>query len=143
MCQAGLEEIKSEAELEEEAELKAMEDVLEGLGPRWVNWTGNRPVPIDGDLLLSPDAVCKRPFRLLPYGVKPKLTDFELTDLRRFARPLPPHFVLGIFSSLSPLNSPSEQCVQAFPLIVSHVFCGGVNLSSQGSLPTFCSGRVL
>ncbi|CAK9254975.1 unnamed protein product [Sphagnum jensenii] len=100
---SGLEEIKSEAELEEEAELKAMEDVLEGLGPRWVNWTGNRPVPIDGDLLLSPDAVCKRPFRLLPYGLKAKLTDFELTDLRRFARPLPPHFVLGRNRGLSGL----------------------------------------
>lgn len=55
-----------------------VEEILEGLGPRYADWTGQRPVPVDGDLLLSPDFEFKRPFRLLPYGVKPKLNNFEL-----------------------------------------------------------------
>lgn len=78
-----------------EAELRMTEEILDGLGPRYADWTGRRPVPVDGDLLLSPDFEFKRPFRLLPYGVKPKLNNYELTELRRLARPLPPHFVLG------------------------------------------------
>lgn len=78
-----------------DADLVMMEEILDGLGPRYADWTGRRPVPVDGDLLLSPDFEFKRPFRLLPYGVKPKLNNFELTELRRLARPIPPHFVLG------------------------------------------------
>lgn len=78
-----------------EADLIMMEEILDGLGPRYADWTGRRPVPVDADLLLSPDFEFKRPFRLLPYGVKPKLNNFELTELRRLARPVPPHFVLG------------------------------------------------
>lgn len=78
-----------------EAELQMMEEILDGLGPRYADWTGRRPVPVDADLLLSPDFEFKRPFRLLPYGVKPKLNNFEMTELRRLARPIPPHFVLG------------------------------------------------
>lgn len=78
-----------------DAELEMMEEILDGLGPRYADWTGRRPVPVDADLLLSPDFEFKRPFRLLPYGVKPKLNNFELTELRRLARPIPPHFVLG------------------------------------------------
>ncbi|KAG0630358.1 hypothetical protein M758_1G172500 [Ceratodon purpureus] len=79
----------------QEAELQMMEEILDGLGPRYTDWTGKRPIPVDADLLLSPDFEFKRPFRLLPYGVKPKLNNFEMTELRRLARPIPPHFVLG------------------------------------------------
>lgn len=86
---------KSPAQLKKEQELQMVEEILEGLGPRYADWTGQRPVPVDGDLLLSPDFEFKRPFRLLPYGVKPKLNNFELTELRHLARPIPPHFVLG------------------------------------------------
>ncbi|KAE8682425.1 chloroplastic group IIA intron splicing facilitator CRS1 [Hibiscus syriacus] len=54
-----------------EAELVAEADrLLDGLGPR-------------------------RPFRLLPYGVKALLTNDEMTTLRRLGRPLPCHFALG------------------------------------------------
>lgn len=76
-------------------ELQEVETILEGLGPRYQGWTGQRPVPVDGDLLLADESAYKKPYRLLPYGVRPSLSNNELTDLRRLARPLPPHFVLG------------------------------------------------
>lgn len=79
----------------QENDLRMVEEILDGLGPRYADWTGRRPVPVDGDLLLSSDFEFKRPFRLLPYGVKPKLNNFELTELRHLARPIPPHIVLG------------------------------------------------
>lgn len=77
------------------ADLMMMEELLDGLGPRYADWKGKDPVPVDGDLLLDSEFKFKRPFRLLPHGVKPKLNDFEMTQLRRLARPVPPHFVLG------------------------------------------------
>ncbi|WMV32850.1 hypothetical protein MTR67_026235 [Solanum verrucosum] len=69
--------------------------LLEGLGPRFTDWWGCEPLPIDTDLLLAIVHGYNRPFRLLPYGVKPKLTNDEMTTLRRIGRPLPCHFVLG------------------------------------------------
>ncbi|KAK3144544.1 hypothetical protein QOZ80_4AG0314550 [Eleusine coracana subsp. coracana] len=44
-----------------------------------------------------------RPFRLLPSGVPPKLTDREMTILRRLAHPLPFHYALGRSSNLQGL----------------------------------------
>ncbi|OIT31513.1 crm-domain containing factor cfm2, chloroplastic [Nicotiana attenuata] len=37
----------------------------------------------------------KKPFCLLPYGVKPKLTNDEMKTPKRLGRPLPCHFALG------------------------------------------------
>jgi hypothetical protein len=88
-------EMANELKAKQEAELQMMEEILDELGPRYADWTGRRPVPVDADLLLTPDFEFKRPFRLLPYGVKPKLNNFEMTEMRRLARPIPPHFVLG------------------------------------------------
>mgnify|MGYP000382593039 FL=1 len=71
------------------------EGILEGLGPRYEKWTGLRPIPIDGDLLPPEVPNYRPPFRLLPFGVRGRLSDAELTNLRRLARPIAPHFVLG------------------------------------------------
>lgn len=79
-----------------EAQLAVEADrLLDGLGPRFTDWWGYDPLPIDADLLPAVVPGYRRPFRLLPYGVKPKLTDDEMTVLRRLGRPLPCHFALG------------------------------------------------
>ncbi|KAI3837960.1 hypothetical protein MKX03_037027, partial [Papaver bracteatum] len=51
-------------------------------------------LPIDVDLLPAIVPVYRRPFRLLTYGINPKLTDDEMTILRRLGLPLPCHFSL-------------------------------------------------
>ncbi|KAK4764658.1 hypothetical protein SAY86_025748 [Trapa natans] len=79
-----------EAQLAEEADR-----LLDGLGPRFTDWWGYEPLPVDADLLPAVIPGYRRPFRLLPYGVKPKLTNDEMTTLKRLGRPLPCHFALG------------------------------------------------
>ncbi|XP_011098529.1 CRM-domain containing factor CFM2, chloroplastic [Sesamum indicum] len=83
-------QLPGEAELADE-----VDTLLEGLGPRFSDWWGCDPLPVDADLLPAVVPGYKRPFRLLPYGVKPKLTNDEMTTLRRLGRPLPCHFALG------------------------------------------------
>lgn len=85
-------QLPGEAQLEEEADR-----LLDGLGPRFTDWWGYDPLPIDADLLPAVVPGYRRPFRLLPYGLKPKLTNDEMTVLRRLGRPLPCHFALGEF----------------------------------------------
>ncbi|KAI3504209.1 hypothetical protein L1887_32754 [Cichorium endivia] len=79
-------------------ELKYEEEVdklLEGLGPRYTDWPGCDPLPVDADLLPGTIDGFEPPFRILPYGVKATLVGREATSLRRLARFLPPHFALG------------------------------------------------
>ncbi|PIA40346.1 hypothetical protein AQUCO_02500202v1 [Aquilegia coerulea] len=83
-------QLPGEAQLAEEADI-----MLDGLGPRFTDWWGYDPLPVDGDLLPAVVPGYRRPFRLLPYGIKPKLTDDEMTTMRRLSRPLPCHFALG------------------------------------------------
>ncbi|KAI3772797.1 hypothetical protein L6452_03991 [Arctium lappa] len=80
---------------EELLDLKELTLVLDGLGPRFKDWSGREPLPIDADLLPSLVEGYKRPFRLLPHGTKPGLRDKEMTFFRRTARTMPPHFALG------------------------------------------------
>lgn len=82
---------------------REINNLLEGLGPRFTDWWGYDPLPVDADLLPPVVLGYKKPFRLLPYGMKLKLTDSEMTILRRLARPLPPHFALGINKHLQGL----------------------------------------
>ncbi|VAH33173.1 unnamed protein product [Triticum turgidum subsp. durum] len=77
--------------------------LLDGLGPRFSEWWGYDPIPVDADLLPAIVPGFRRPFRLLPSGVPPKLTDREMTILRRLARPLPYHYALGRSSNLQGL----------------------------------------
>lgn len=75
---------------------KETNDILDGLGPRFIDWWGNDPLPVDADLLPEVVPNYKTPFRLLPYGTKrSKLNNQELTNLRKLAKPLPVHFALG------------------------------------------------
>ncbi|KDP45417.1 hypothetical protein JCGZ_09666 [Jatropha curcas] len=83
-------ELPGEAQLAEE-----IDSLLDGLGPRFTDWWGYEPLPVDADLLPAIVPGYRKPFRLLPYGVMPKLTDDEMTALRRLGRPLPCHFALG------------------------------------------------
>lgn len=85
-------QLPGEAQLEEEADR-----LLDGLGPRFTDWWGYEPLPVDADLLPAVVPGYRRPFRLLPYGLHPKLTNDEMTVLRRLGRPLPCHFTLGEF----------------------------------------------
>lgn len=69
--------------------------LLDGLGPRYEDWPGSDPLPVDADLLPGIVPGYKPPFRLLPYGVRSTVGGKEATSLRRLARVIPPHFALG------------------------------------------------
>ncbi|KAG2578337.1 hypothetical protein PVAP13_6NG228500 [Panicum virgatum] len=69
--------------------------LLDSLGPRFVDWWWNTPLPVDADLLPEFVPGFKTPFRQCPPGVRPTLADEELTYLRKLAQPLPTHFALG------------------------------------------------
>ncbi|KAF2302706.1 hypothetical protein GH714_001294 [Hevea brasiliensis] len=72
-----------------------LDQLLDELGPRFKDWCGREPLPVDADLLPAVDPEYKPPFRLLPYGVRHYLTNKEMTVFRRLARTVPPHFALG------------------------------------------------
>lgn len=78
---------------EEEAEFNLL---LDGVGPRFLDWWGTGFLPVDADLLPETIPGYKAPFRLLPTGMRSRLTNAELTNLRKLARKLPCHFALGI-----------------------------------------------
>ncbi|OAE24599.1 hypothetical protein AXG93_1603s1100 [Marchantia polymorpha subsp. ruderalis] len=71
------------------------EKILSTLVPLYDDWTGGKPVPVDVDQLIYEDFKFKKLYRLLLYGVKPALSNAEMTELRRLARPITPHFALG------------------------------------------------
>ncbi|CAK9167943.1 unnamed protein product [Ilex paraguariensis] len=72
-----------------------VDKLLDGLGPRYTDWPGCDPLPVDADLLPGIVPGYQPPFRILPYGVRSTLGTKEATALRRLARVLPPHFALG------------------------------------------------
>ncbi|KAG7545692.1 RNA-binding CRM domain [Arabidopsis suecica] len=80
---------------EQLSELCELNDLLEELGPRFHDWTGCAPFPVDADLLPGYVEGYRCPFRILPQGVKPCLSNTEMTEMRRLARTSPPHFALG------------------------------------------------
>ena len=77
-----------------------VDKLLEGLGPRYTDWPGCNPLPVDADLLPGIVPGYQPPFRVLPYGVRSSLGLKEATSLRRLARVLPPHFALGMLHFL-------------------------------------------
>ncbi|KAB2609518.1 chloroplastic group IIA intron splicing facilitator CRS1 [Pyrus ussuriensis x Pyrus communis] len=77
---------------EEEAEFHSL---LDDLGPRFVEWWGTGVLPVDADLLPKTIPGYKTPFRLLPTGMRSRLTNAEMTTLRKLAKSLPCHFALG------------------------------------------------
>ncbi|XP_020227094.1 CRM-domain containing factor CFM3, chloroplastic/mitochondrial [Cajanus cajan] len=76
-------------------ELCDLNHLLDELGPRFNDWTGRQPLPVDADLLPAVVPGYKTPFRVLPYGLRPCLTNKEMTNFRRLARTTAPHFALG------------------------------------------------
>ncbi|KAM1301589.1 hypothetical protein ACFX2H_012603 [Malus domestica] len=72
-----------------------VDKLLDSLGPRFKDWPGCDPLPVDADMLPGLVPGYEPPFRVLPYGVRSSLGLQEATSLRRLARVLPPHFALG------------------------------------------------
>lgn len=83
----------SQPDVEYEDEI---DELLDGLGPRFMDWPGDNPLPVDADLLPGAIPGYEPPFRVLPYGVRSSLGPKEATALRRLARSIPPHFALGM-----------------------------------------------
>ncbi|XP_020571490.1 chloroplastic group IIA intron splicing facilitator CRS1, chloroplastic [Phalaenopsis equestris] len=69
--------------------------LLDGLGPRFIDWWRPKPLPVDADLLPEIVRGFKTPFRLCPPYEWKRLSDDDLTYLRKLARPLPTHFALS------------------------------------------------
>ncbi|PIA45212.1 hypothetical protein AQUCO_01700626v1 [Aquilegia coerulea] len=88
-------EIKERESLPEVSYETEIDKLLDGLGPRYTDWPGGDPLPVDADLLPGTIRGYTPPFRVLPYGVRSTLGMKETTALRRLARGLPPHFALG------------------------------------------------
>ncbi|XP_022888239.1 CRM-domain containing factor CFM3, chloroplastic/mitochondrial-like [Olea europaea var. sylvestris] len=82
----------SEEELMDLSELNLL---LDELGPRFMDWSGPEPLPVDADLLPAVVPGYRPPFRLLPNGVRQALRNKEMTYFRRTARKMLPHFALG------------------------------------------------
>ncbi|XP_057415744.1 CRM-domain containing factor CFM3, chloroplastic/mitochondrial-like [Lotus japonicus] len=76
----------------EEAEFDRM---LDDFGPRFVEWWGTGILPVDADLLPPKVTGYKAPLRLLPAGMRSRITEDELTKLRKLSKALPCHFALG------------------------------------------------
>ncbi|KAF5752358.1 hypothetical protein HS088_TW01G00266 [Tripterygium wilfordii] len=92
----SLPEVKVNKEISPEVKYEdEVDKLLDGLGPRYTDWSGCDPLPVDADMLPGTVSGYQPPFRVLPYGVRPSLGLKEATDLRRLARFLPPHFALG------------------------------------------------
>ncbi|XP_057968683.1 CRM-domain containing factor CFM3, chloroplastic/mitochondrial isoform X2 [Malania oleifera] len=80
---------------EELVDIVEFNQLLDDLGPRFKDWSGRDPVPIDADLLPYMVPGYKPPFRLLPYRVRHCVGNKQMTRYRRLARRMPPHFALG------------------------------------------------
>ncbi|XP_051147774.1 CRM-domain containing factor CFM3A, chloroplastic/mitochondrial [Andrographis paniculata] len=70
-------------------------NLLDGLGPRFEDWWGTGVLPVDADQLPQTIPGYKTPFRLLPSGMRSRLTNAEMTNLRKLGKSLPCHFALG------------------------------------------------
>lgn len=80
---------------DELVKLTELNHLLDELGPRYKDWCGREPLPVDADLLPAVIPGYTPPLRLRPYGVRHSLGDKRMTFFRRLARIMPPHFALG------------------------------------------------
>ncbi|KAL0920975.1 hypothetical protein M5K25_007997 [Dendrobium thyrsiflorum] len=69
--------------------------LLDGLGPRFIDWWRPKPLPVDADLLPEIVPGFTTTFRLCPPYEWKRLSNEDLTYLRKLARPLPTHFALS------------------------------------------------
>ncbi|GMN26824.1 hypothetical protein TIFTF001_047834 [Ficus carica] len=79
----------------EPVHLNNLNKLLDELGPRFTDWLGREPLPVDADLLPAVVTDYRTPFRILPYGVRHCVGNKVMTKLRQAARMMPPHFALG------------------------------------------------
>lgn len=96
---ANMETTAEEKEIELVSEVRYEDEIdklLDALGPRYTDWPGSEPLPVDADLLPGMVPGYQPPFRVLPYGVRSTLSRKEATNLLRLARVLPPHFAIGM-----------------------------------------------
>ncbi|KAJ0981583.1 hypothetical protein J5N97_009838 [Dioscorea zingiberensis] len=117
-------EIKSQTEIDK---------LLDSLGPRYTDWPGFDPLPVDADLLPGTVSGYKPPFRVLPYGMKSSLGPKEGIALRRLARLLPPHFALGRSRQYEGLASATVMLWEKCP-IVKIALKHGVQLKTSGRM---------
>ncbi|VVB14706.1 unnamed protein product [Arabis nemorensis] len=109
--------VKGQDEISSSLYVREADRLLNGLGPRYMDWWMRRPFPVDADLL--PDVVngYRPPSRRCPPNTRAKLSDEELTYLRNIAQALPFHFVLGRNQGLQGLASAIvklwEKCIIA------------------------------
>ncbi|XP_047320325.1 CRM-domain containing factor CFM3A, chloroplastic/mitochondrial [Impatiens glandulifera] len=80
---------------EEVTDLSEINLLLDELGPRFKDWTGPEPLPIDADLLPNVVPGYRTPYRFLREGFRRCLTGKQMTLYRQTARKMPPHFALG------------------------------------------------
>lgn len=78
------------------AESYDVDSFLDQLGPRYKDWSGCNPFPVDADMLPGVVPGYTPPFRLFPYKTRRALKNRQMTSLRRLARTMSPHFALGI-----------------------------------------------
>lgn len=89
---------EGEDEISSSLYVREGERLLNGLGPRYMDWWMRRPFPVDADLLPEVVDGYRTPSRRCPPNTRAKLSDEELTYLRNVAQALPFHFVLGKFA---------------------------------------------
>lgn len=109
---------------EEQMDLSELNLLLDKLGPRFTDWYGRDPLPVDADLL--PDVVpgYMTPFRLLPYGTRQALRNSEMTDVRRTARLLPSHFALGTCDDILTLSCAFTRLFLFLTCFMMHIDVG-------------------
>ncbi|KAJ0232604.1 Chloroplastic group IIA intron splicing facilitator CRS1 [Hirschfeldia incana] len=109
--------VKGRDEIGSSLYVREGERLLNGLGPRYMDWWMRRPFPVDADLLPQVVDGYRTPSRRCPPNTRAKLSDEELTYLRNIAQALPFHFVLGRNHGLQGLASAIlklwEKCVIA------------------------------
>ncbi|KAI7728759.1 hypothetical protein M8C21_028688 [Ambrosia artemisiifolia] len=105
--------------------------LLDGLGPRFIDWWMPKPLPVDADLLPEVVPGYKPPSRLYPLSGRSKLTDTELTHLRKQAYHLPTHFVLGRNRKLQGLAAAILKLWEKCPIAKIAVKWGIPNTSNE------------
>lgn len=91
---------KTNSEISSSLYEREADRLLNGLGPRYMDWWMRRPFPVDADLLPQVVPGYRTPSRRCPPNTRANLSDGELTYLRNLAQALPFHFVLGNLPSL-------------------------------------------
>ncbi|XP_039116092.1 chloroplastic group IIA intron splicing facilitator CRS1, chloroplastic [Dioscorea cayenensis subsp. rotundata] len=105
--------------------------LLDGLGPRFIDWWWKKPLPIDADLLPEVVPDFKTPFRCCPPRIRPTLSNDELAYLRKIARPLPTHFALGKNRKLHGLAAAILKLWEKCPIAKIAVKLGLPNTSNE------------